>query len=92
MCMNSRADTVMTDDTVVALWKTLVLESLDRIDPIRAMDVPSLWVGFVIGLERYDLGNIEGYTRLGAASAVEHYLKDRSRERALMANGSRFGG
>jgi hypothetical protein len=59
MCMNSRADTVMTDETVNALWQTLIVDRWPTLDPISALDPVSVWIGFVIGLERYDLAKPE---------------------------------
>jgi hypothetical protein len=63
MCMNSRADTVMTDETVKALWQTLIVDAWPKLDTIGSLDPVSMWIGFVVGLERYDLANPDACPR-----------------------------
>jgi hypothetical protein len=90
MCMNSRADTVMTDETVVALWGTLIVDELPRLDPSRMLDMCSLWIGFVTGLERYDLANRDASVRLGKP-VLEAKIEAAMANKAALDVKGRFG-
>jgi hypothetical protein len=90
MCMNSRADTVMTDETVVALWMAQIVMGPSTI-LVKHVDPASVWVGFVMGLERYDLATREQYEILARPAEVAAII-EAARVAVPLSVKSRFGG
>lgn len=53
----------MSDQEIIECWRQDIVMS--NVDPNQEHDWYSLWVGFVIALQRRDLADYEHYKRLG---------------------------
>jgi hypothetical protein len=61
----------MTTREISDLYKKLIVDRADKVDPDSERRWEDIWVGFVIALERPDLANYNGYMDWGFPRETE---------------------